>query len=51
MELKEHINEISASLRTGNFSNEAAVSNGIVLRLLHALGWPVMLQALNSAKI
>lgn len=41
MELKEHINEVRGKLRTGGFPNEAAVSNGVVIRLLQALGWPV----------
>lgn len=41
MELKEHVKEIRDALRAGNFPNEAAVSNGVVMRLLQALGWPV----------
>ena len=40
MTLKEHIDEIGAGLETGQYGNEAAVSQGIVLRLLDALAWP-----------
>lgn len=38
--LKQHVEDIRESLRVGRFQNEAAVSQGIVLRLLGALGWP-----------
>jgi hypothetical protein len=38
--LRQHIDEIREGLRAGRFQNEAAVSQGIVLRLLGALGWP-----------
>ena len=38
--LKEHINDIRNGLRDGAFTNEESVKQGIVLRLLHALGWP-----------
>lgn len=38
--LKEHINDIRTGLEKGQYKNEAAVSQGIVLRLLGALGWP-----------
>ena len=38
--LEQHIKEIRDSIKTGNFVNEAAVSQGIVLRILNALGWP-----------
>jgi len=38
--LKRHIKSIRAGIKAGNFSNEASVSQGIVLRLLNALGWP-----------
>ena len=41
MELSEHIREIQDALRKGTFVNEASVSQGIVLRLLQALGWPI----------
>ena len=41
MQLKEHIKEIQDALRAGRFLNESAVSQGIVLRLLQALEWPV----------
>ncbi len=40
MTLKEHIDEIGTGLETGQYGNEAAVSQGIVLRLLDALTWP-----------
>ena len=40
MALKEHIEDIRSGLETGRYPNEAAVSQGIVLRLLGALGWP-----------
>lgn len=40
MTLQEHIEQIRAGIRTGRFANEAAVSQGIVLRLLQALDWP-----------
>lgn len=40
MTLTEHLDNIRSDLRGGVFTNEASVSQGIVLRLLHALGWP-----------
>ena len=40
MTLKEHIEDISNQLKQDAFGNEAAVSFGIVLRLLEPLGWP-----------
>jgi len=40
MNLEQHIEDIRAGIRAGRFSNEASVSQGIVLRLLHALSWP-----------
>ena len=40
MGLEQHIQEIRAALKTGGFKSEAAVSQGVVLRLLSALGWP-----------
>jgi hypothetical protein len=40
MILEEHIEEIRSGIKAGRFTNEAAVSQGIVLRLLHALSWP-----------
>ena len=39
MTLKEHINDIRKGLETNRYPDEAAVSQGIVLRLLGALGW------------
>src|SRR3990172_11571632 len=41
MNLTEHIKEIQNALKAGRFLNEASVSQGIVLRILQALGWPV----------
>ena len=41
MELTDHIKEIQRAIRAGQFSNEAAVSRGIVMRLLQALNWPI----------
>ena len=41
MTLTEHINDIQEKLRNGEYPNEAAVSRGIVSRLLDALEWPV----------
>jgi predicted type IV restriction endonuclease len=40
MDLEKHIEEIRLAIKAGRFVNEAAVSQGIILRLLHALSWP-----------
>jgi len=40
MNLTEHIEDVRAGIKAGRYGNEAAVSQGIVLRLLQALGWP-----------
>jgi hypothetical protein len=40
MNLIEHIESIKDGILSGRFTNEASVSQGIVLRLLNALGWP-----------
>lgn len=40
MTLEQHIEDIRAGIKAGRYVNEAAVSQGIVLRLLQALGWP-----------
>lgn len=40
MSLENHIKEIRLGIKAGRFVNEAAVSQGIILRLLHALSWP-----------
>ena len=40
MSVEQEIEAILVGIRAGRFSNEASVSQGIVLRLLHALGWP-----------
>lgn len=40
MSLEQHIEEIRTGIKAGRFANEASVSQGIVLRILHALSWP-----------
>ncbi len=40
MTLTQHIEDVRAGIKAGRYGNEAAVSQGIVLRLLQALGWP-----------
>lgn len=40
MSLTKDIEDIRAGVKAGRYGNEAAVSQGIVLRLLQALGWP-----------
>lgn len=40
MTLEKHIEEIRLGIKAGRFVNEAAVSQGIILRLLNALSWP-----------
>ena len=40
MTLEQHIEDMRAGIKVGRFGNEAAVSQGIGRRLLHALGWP-----------
>lgn len=40
MSLEDDIEDIRAGIKAGRFSNEASVSQGIVLRILNALGWP-----------
>ena len=40
MELERDIEEIRTTIKIGGFANEAAVSQGVVLRLLNSLGWP-----------
>ena len=46
MTLKEQLDDIRNDLGKGVFTNEASVSDFIVLRLLHALGWPYNPQAI-----
>lgn len=41
MALRDDIAAIQDNIRAGRFLSEAAVSSGIVLRVLSALGWPV----------
>ncbi|BAN26122.1 type I restriction endonuclease [Caballeronia insecticola] len=40
MGIEQDIQAIRAGIKAGRFSNEASVSQGIVLRLLNSLGWP-----------
>jgi predicted type IV restriction endonuclease len=39
--IKEDLLDIRAGIKAGRYVNEATVSQGIVQRLLHSLGWPV----------
>ena len=39
--LKAILTDVQHGLNTGKFDNEAAVSQGIVLPILYALGWPI----------
>ena len=39
--MEEDLLDICAGIKAGRYVNEATVSEGIVQRLLHALGWPV----------
>ena len=41
MTLAQQIITVKENLRAGRFTNEAAVSQGIILPVLSALGWPV----------
>ncbi|MDX9896506.1 MAG: hypothetical protein RBS34_13750 [Desulfofustis sp.] len=41
MAIANHIEKVRQGLREGRFTSEAAVSQGILLPALHALGWPV----------
>jgi len=41
MELSKELYEIQKAIKAGQFPSEAAVSRGVVMRLLNALGWPV----------
>src|SRR5260370_18092233 len=38
--LKRDVEDIRDAIKVGRFTNEAAVCQGIFLRLLHALSWP-----------
>jgi len=46
--LQQDIEEIRGALKGGRFTNEAAVCQGIVLRILHALSWPTYDTAIVS---
>jgi predicted type IV restriction endonuclease len=39
--MRDEINEIRENIKLGKYQNEAAVSQGIVQRVLSLLGWPV----------
>ena len=39
--MKQDLLDIRAGIKAGRYVNEATVSQGIVQRLLHLLGWPV----------
>ena len=41
MPLSEHLDDIRNGLSREQYENEASVIQGIVLRSLHALGWPI----------
>jgi len=41
MSLNSDIEDIRDRLKSGSYQNEAAVSQGIILRLLNSLGWPI----------
>jgi len=41
MSLREDIERITTKLKEGLYTNEAAVSQGIILPVLNSLGWPV----------
>ena len=40
MALGQDIEDIRTGIKAGRFTNEASVSQGIVLRILHSLSWP-----------
>ena len=40
MSLEQAIEDIRVGIRAGRYTNEASVSQGIVMRILHSLGWP-----------
>lgn len=41
MALRDHISSIKEQRTLGQFVNEASISQGVVLRLAQALGWPI----------
>lgn len=41
MKLEDDILDIQKEIKTGKIMNEASVSQGVILRLLNRLGWPV----------
>lgn len=41
MQLEAHLKDIQNKLRNGEYANEQSISQGILLRLLSALNWPV----------
>ncbi|CAK0760448.1 hypothetical protein CCP3SC1AL1_270002 [Gammaproteobacteria bacterium] len=40
MTLEQDIEDIRVGIKSGRFMNQALVSQGIVLRILHTLSWP-----------
>lgn len=41
MTIEDQIEKAKEAIRQGKFISEAAISQGILLPFLHALGWPV----------
>lgn len=41
MNLEDHISDIQNKLKNNQYPNEQSISQGIVLRILQAIGWPV----------
>jgi len=41
MTLSNHIEQVREHLRRGEYTSEAAVSQGVILQALHKLGWPI----------
>lgn len=41
MSLEEHIRDIQGKLKNSEYPNEQAISQGIVLRLISEMGWPI----------
>lgn len=47
MSLNSDLEDIRNRLKAGGYQNEAAVSQGVILRLLNTLGWPIF----DSARV
>ena len=41
MAIRDHVEKVKEDLRKGTFISEASVSQGILLPVLHELGWPI----------